>query len=47
MGGTKGVARTWGFGSESDGEGEGGVNAGKFRASKKQQAPPDHPLWDF
>jgi hypothetical protein len=47
MGGTKGVGRTWGFGSESDGEGEGGVNAGKFRASKKQQAPPDHPLWDF
>lgn len=47
MGGTKGAGRTWGFGSESDEDGEGGANSGKFRASKKQQAPPENTLWDF
>lgn len=47
MGGTKGTGRSWGFGSESDEDGEGGVNSGKFLASKRQQGPQDNPIWDF
>lgn len=47
MGGKKGMGRQWGFGDESDEEGEGGVNGGKFRASKIQQAPKDSGFWDF
>lgn len=47
MGGTKGIGRSWGFGSESDEDGPGGANSGKFRASKKQQGPPDNAIWDF
>lgn len=47
MGGKKGAGRRWGFGDESDEDGEGGVNGGKFQAIKKQQAPVDHTVWDF
>lgn len=47
MGGKRGTGRTWGFGSESDEDGEGGANGGKFRAGKKQQAPQETTLWDF
>ncbi|MCJ1388081.1 hypothetical protein MMC18_000925 [Xylographa bjoerkii] len=47
MGGKKGVGRNWGFGDESDEDGEGGMNAGKFMAGKKQQAPKDSTFWDF
>lgn len=47
MGGKKGAGRRWGFGDESDEDGEGGINGGKFRAIKKQQAPVDHTVWDF
>lgn len=47
MGGTKGVGRSWGFGDESDEEGQGEANGGKFRAGKKQQRPQDNRLWDF
>ena len=47
MGGKKGAGRSWGFGDDSDGEGEGGRNAGGFRASKAQQAPKDSGFWDF
>lgn len=36
MGGTKGVGRSWGFGSESDEDEAGRAHGGKFRASKKQ-----------
>ncbi|KAG9238256.1 hypothetical protein BJ875DRAFT_63077 [Amylocarpus encephaloides] len=40
MGGRKG-GRQWGFGDESDGEEEGGINnPGKFHASKAQKAKP-------
>ncbi|MCJ1474302.1 hypothetical protein MMC13_002960 [Lambiella insularis] len=47
MGGRKGTGRTWGFGEESDEDGEGGLNAGKFMAGKKQQAPKETSFWDF
>ncbi|KAL9100229.1 MAG: hypothetical protein Q9163_004368 [Psora crenata] len=47
MGGKKGTGRSWGFGDESDEEGVGGVNGGKFRAGKKQQKPKDSGIWDF
>lgn len=47
MGGKKGAGRSWGFGDESDEDGVEGVNGGKFRASKIQQAPKDSGLWDF
>lgn len=49
MGGKKGAGRSWGIGDESgdDEDGEGGIRGGKFQAAKKQQAPVDHPLWDF
>lgn len=47
MGGTKGMGRTWGFGSESDEDGEGGANSGKPRPGKKQQAPKDSDFWDL
>jgi len=47
MGGKKGAGRSWGFGDDSDEDGEGGANRGKFRASKIQQAPKDSGFWDF
>lgn len=47
MGGKKGSGRNWGFGDDSDEDGVGGLNAGKFKAGKKQQAPTEHTLWDF
>jgi len=48
MGGKKGAGRSWGFGDESDEDGEGGVNGGKFQASKKQQAPKaEKAIWEF
>lgn len=47
MGGKKGLGRNWGFGDDSDEDGVGGLNAGKFKAGKKQQAPTEHTLWDF
>ncbi|MCJ1419787.1 hypothetical protein MMC32_006143 [Xylographa parallela] len=47
MGGRKGTGRHWGFGEESDEDGEGGINAGKFMASKKQQAPKENSFWDY
>lgn len=47
MGGKKGSGRNWGFGDDSDEDGVGGLNAGKFKAGKKQQAPTAHTLWDF
>ena len=47
MGGKMGTGRNWGFGDESDEDGIGGKNAGKFRASKIQQAPKDNAFWDF
>lgn len=47
MGGKKGASRTWGFGSESDEDGEGGKNSGKFLAGKKQLAPKDDTFWEF
>ncbi|MCJ1280935.1 hypothetical protein MMC26_000253 [Xylographa opegraphella] len=47
MGGRKGTGRNWGFGDESDEDGEGGMNAGKFMASKKQQAPKEDSFWDY
>lgn len=47
MGGKKGAGRSWGFGDESDEDGQGGINGGKFRAGKKQQAPKDSAFWDF
>ncbi|MCJ1397374.1 hypothetical protein MMC11_000567 [Xylographa trunciseda] len=47
MGGRKGAGRNWGFGDESDEDGVGGMNSGKFMAGKKQQAPKDHTFWDF
>lgn len=45
MGGTKGVGRSWGFGSESEEEGPGEANGSPFRAGRKQQRPQDNPLW--
>ena len=47
MGGKKGAGRSWGFGSDSDEDGEGGLNGGRFKASKIQQAPKDSDFWDF
>lgn len=47
MGGKKGAGRTWGFGSESDEDGPGGANSGKFQAGRKQQAPKENSFWDF
>lgn len=47
MGGKKGTGRSWGFGDESDEDGEGGINSGKFMAIKKQQAPVERTVWDF
>ena len=36
MGGKKGAGRSWGFGDESDEDGVGGVNGGRFLAGKRQ-----------
>ena len=47
MGGKRGAGRSWGFGDDSDEDGIGGMNGGKFRASKIQQAPKDSGFWDF
>ena len=47
MGGKKGTGRNWGFGDESDEDGVGGINGGKFQAGKKQQAPKDNAFWDY
>lgn len=47
MGGRKGAGRTWGFGDDSDEDGAGGANNGKFMASKIQQAPKTSGFWDF
>ena len=47
MGGKKGAGRSWGFGDDSDEDGLGGVNGGKFQASKIQQAPKESAFWDF
>lgn len=46
MGGKKGAGRNWGFGDESDEDGVGGANGGKFQAGKRQQGPKDSGLWD-
>lgn len=47
MGGKKGSGRSWGFGDDSDEDGAGQKNGGKFQASKIQQAPKDSGFWDF
>lgn len=47
MGGKSGAGRSWGFGDDSDEDGIGGMNGGKFQASKIQQAPKDSGFWDF
>ncbi|CAD6593204.1 MAG: hypothetical protein ASARMPRED_007156 [Alectoria sarmentosa] len=47
MGGKKGAGRSWGFGDDSDEDGIGGMNGGKFQASKIQQAPKDSGFWEF
>ena len=47
MGGKRGAGRIWGFGDESDEDGVGGANGGKFLAGKRQQAPKDNSIWDF
>lgn len=47
MGGKKGAGRSWGFGDDSDEDGIGGMNGGKFQASKIQQAPKGSGVWDF
>ena len=47
MGGKKGTGRRWGFGDESDEDGEGGANGGKFQASKIQQKPKDDSFWGY
>ena len=47
MGGMKGAGRNWGFGDDSDEDGAGGLNSGKFQATKKQQAPKENTHWDF
>ena len=47
MGGKRGAGRSWGFGDDSDEDGIGGMNGGKFQASKIQQAPKDSGFWDF
>ena len=47
MGGKKGAGRNWGFGDDSDEDGEGGANGGRFLAGKKQLAPKDNTFWDY
>ena len=47
MGGKKGTGRSWGFGDDSDEDGPGGVNGGKFRAAKKQVLQKDSDFWEF
>ncbi len=48
MGGKKGSVRTWGFGDDSDEDGAGGGNSGKFVAGKRQQAPKETAgFWDY
>ncbi|KAK4696399.1 hypothetical protein P7C71_g1505, partial [Lecanoromycetidae sp. Uapishka_2] len=47
MGGKKGSGRSWGFGDDSDEDGAGQKNGGKFQPSKIQQAPKDSGFWDF
>ena len=47
MGGKKGTGRSWGFGDDSDEDGAGGMNGGRFQASKIQQAPKDKAFWEF
>ncbi|KAL8839976.1 MAG: hypothetical protein Q9170_001518 [Blastenia crenularia] len=47
MGGRKGATRSWGFGDDSDEDGTDGMNGGKFRPGKKQQAPKDDAFWDY
>ncbi|KAL9601365.1 MAG: hypothetical protein Q9219_002541 [cf. Caloplaca sp. 3 TL-2023] len=47
MGGRKDAQRRWGFGDESDEDGTGGVNGGKFQPAKKQQAPKEDSFWDY
>ncbi|KAL8768706.1 MAG: hypothetical protein Q9209_005124 [Squamulea sp. 1 TL-2023] len=47
MGGRKDAVRSWGFGDDSDGDGAGGVNGGKFFPGKKQQAPADDEFWNY
>ena len=46
MGGRKNAMRSWGFGDDSDGDGEGGVNAGRFQPQRKQQGRKDDDFWD-
>ncbi|KAL8643148.1 MAG: hypothetical protein Q9228_000210 [Teloschistes exilis] len=45
MGGRKDAIRSWGFGDESDGDQEGGVNGGKFQPERRQQGRKDVDLW--
>lgn len=47
MGGKKGAGRNWGFGDESDGDGVGEKNGGRFLAGKKQLAPKEESFWDY
>ncbi|KAL8788249.1 MAG: hypothetical protein Q9213_001769 [Squamulea squamosa] len=47
MGGRKDAVRSWGFGDYSDGDGDSGVNGGKFFPGKKQQAPADKEFWNY
>lgn len=47
MGGRKDAVRSWGFGSESDEDGQFEQNGGKFRPAKKQQAPADDEFWNY
>ncbi|KAL8799931.1 MAG: hypothetical protein Q9182_005519 [Xanthomendoza sp. 2 TL-2023] len=47
MGGRKDAVRSWGFGDESDEDGVGGQNGGKFQPAKKQQKPADDEFWNY
>ena len=47
MGGKKGAGRSWGFGDDSDEDGAGGINGGKFQASKIQQTQNNTAFWEF
>lgn len=50
MGGKKGADRIWGFGDDSDGEEEGGINRGGKFATGKQAGKPQAlggDFWDF
>ncbi|KAI4089063.1 MAG: hypothetical protein LQ344_005634 [Seirophora lacunosa] len=47
MGGRRDRVRDWGFGDESDEDGIGGANGGKFQPGKKQQAPKDDDFWNY